>query len=118
MPHHYPARITRQAPRRFRGNVAGLVQHGLAGLRWVRQHRGVNVDHHLVPLARDAGIEPLVQGRLGEQGERVRVLLSPGRGRLDWVSSRPGRAVLAPPLVKRLAGRVERPQQERADFRR
>jgi hypothetical protein len=68
MSHHHAAGIARQAPRRFRGNVAGLFQHGLAGLRGVGQRRGVHVDHHLIPLARGAGIERVMQRRLGEQG--------------------------------------------------
>ena len=60
VPHHHPTRVTGQAPGRFRGNVAALFQHGLAGLLRVRQDRGVHVDHHLVPLAGRAGIELVV----------------------------------------------------------
>ncbi len=60
VPHHHPARVTGQAPGRFRGNVAALFQHGLAGLLRVRKNRGVHVDHHLVPLAGSAGIELVV----------------------------------------------------------
>jgi hypothetical protein len=80
VPHHHPARVTREASGRFRGNVAGLFQYGLAGLRRIRQHRGVHVHHHVVPLARRAGIQLVMQRRLGEQGQRVRLLLCPGRG--------------------------------------
>lgn len=54
-----------------RGNVAPLVQHGLAGLRRVRQHRGVHVDHHLVPLAGSAGIQLVMQRGFGQQRQRV-----------------------------------------------
>ena len=47
----------------------------LTGLSRVGQHRGVDVDHDLVPLSRRAGIEPVVQCRLREQGQRVSLLL-------------------------------------------
>ena len=62
--HHHAARVACEAPRRFRGNVDPIFQHGLAGLLRVRQHRRVDVDHHLVPLARRAGIDPVVERRL------------------------------------------------------
>src|SRR5512144_340400 len=52
VPHHHPARIAREAPRRSRGNVAHLLQLGLAGGLRVRQHGGVDVDDHLETLAR------------------------------------------------------------------
>ena len=78
--HHDPTGVARQAPGRFRGNVAALFQHGLAGLRRVRQHRGVNMDHDLVPFTRRAGIELAMECRLREQGQRVSLLLCTGRG--------------------------------------
>ena len=56
VPHHHPARIARKALRRSRGNVAHLLQLGLAGGLRVRQHGGVDVDDHLVTLARRAGV--------------------------------------------------------------
>jgi hypothetical protein len=43
----------------------------LAGLRRVRQHRGVHVDHYLVPLAGSAGIQLVMQRGLGQQRQRV-----------------------------------------------
>jgi hypothetical protein len=61
MSHHHPARIARQALRRFRGNARPVLEHGLAWLIRVGQHLGIDVDHHLVPLSRGAGIEPVVQ---------------------------------------------------------
>ena len=64
--HHHAARVARQAPRRFRGDVDPLFEHGLDGLLRVRQRRRVDVNHHLVPLARGAGIEPVMQRRLRE----------------------------------------------------
>src|SRR5206468_7969029 len=52
----------------FRGNARAPLEHGLAGLIRIRQHRGIDVDHHLVPpgtarparrdRARDAGPSP------------------------------------------------------------
>ncbi len=52
VPHHHSARVARQPPRRSRGNVAPLFQHGLAELLRIRQDRGVHMDHHLTPLTR------------------------------------------------------------------
>jgi type I restriction enzyme M protein len=46
-------------------------EDGLAGLLRVGQHRGVDMNHHLVPLARGAGFDPVVERRLREQGQRV-----------------------------------------------
>ena len=66
VPHHHSARVARQAPRRFRGNVRAPFEDGLAGLIRVRQHRGVDMNHHLVSLSWRAGIDPVVQGRLRE----------------------------------------------------
>jgi hypothetical protein len=53
----------------------------MAGLLRIREHGRVDVHHHLVPLARGAGIELLVQRCLREQRERVCLLLRSGR----WV---------------------------------
>jgi hypothetical protein len=53
--HHNPARIACEAPQRSRGNVAHLLQLGLAGRLRVCQHRGIDMDDHLVPLAGRAG---------------------------------------------------------------
>jgi hypothetical protein len=64
---------------RFRGNVRAVLENGLAGRIRVGQHCGVDVDHHLIPFARCAGIEAVVQRGLGEQGQRVGMLLREGR---------------------------------------
>ncbi len=80
VPHHHAARVARQAPGRFRGNVRPVLEDGLAGRVRVCQHRGLDMDDHLVALARGAGIDPVMEGRLREQGERVRLLLGQ-RGR-------------------------------------
>jgi hypothetical protein len=93
--HHDPARVTRQAAGRFRGNVCAPLEDGLAGLLRVRQRRGVDVDHHLVPLSRGAGIDPVVESRLREQGQRVCLLLGHRRGGRGRVS-RGGGGLLTP----------------------
>ena len=80
MAHHHPAGVARQAPGRFRGNACAVFQDRLARLIQIGQHLGVDVDHHLVALARGAGIESLVEGGLGEEGQRVGLLLGQ-RGR-------------------------------------
>jgi len=66
------------------------------------------VDDHLVALTGGAGIEPVVQGGLGEQGERVRPLLL-HRGRFRGNVSGPARRNRgASPLVQRFARRRQR----------
>ena len=70
MAHHHPARVARQAPRRFRGNARAVLEDALTGLLGVGQHGGVDVDHHLVALARGAGIE-VVEGRLRKQSQGI-----------------------------------------------
>ncbi len=116
--HQHPARVARQALRRSRGNVAPPFQHGLAGLLRIREDCGVYVDHHLIPFTRRSGVELMVQRRLGQQRQRVRVLLRPGRrlhGRVGVRQAGPGDAS---PLIEGLAGGVEGPQEQRAHLRR
>jgi hypothetical protein len=76
--HDDPARVARQTPGRFRGNARAVFEEGLARRLGVGQHRRVDVDDHLVPLAGGAGIEAMVEGRLGEQGQGVGLLLGQG----------------------------------------
>jgi hypothetical protein len=76
VPHHYPGRVTRQALRRFRGNARTAFEDGLPRRVPIRQHGGIDVDDDLAALARGAGIDAVMQRRLGEQGQRVRLLLS------------------------------------------
>jgi hypothetical protein len=104
VPHHYPARIAREAPRRSRGNVADLVQLGLAGCLRIREHRRVDMDDHLVPLAGRTGIELVVQRALGEQPQRIGLLLRPGGRREDGIGD-------ALPPIQRLPRRIERAQE-------
>lgn len=81
--HDDAARVARQAPRRFRGNVRAAVEDGLSGLIRIRQYRGTDVHHDLIAFSRCAGIEPGMQGRFREQRERVGLLLGDGRGVLN-----------------------------------
>ncbi len=76
------------------------------------------MDHHLVPLSRRAGIEPVVEGRLREQGQRVRLLLGHGRGLHGRVSRVGDRLLAASPLIQRLARRLQRPQEQGPHLRR
>jgi len=79
VPHHHPAGVAGQALGRSRGNVDPLVEHRLARCFGVRQHRGVDVDHYLIAVARGPRIEPVAERRLGQQGQRVRLPLGDGR---------------------------------------
>ena len=67
MLHHHAARVARQAARRFRGNVRPILEDGLAGLIRIGQGLRVDVNDHLVALARRAGIEAVVQRRLASR---------------------------------------------------
>jgi len=85
------------------------------------------MDDDLVPLARSAGIDSVVQGRLGEQTQRVRLLLghrgrflgNVGDTRFRGNVCRAGARVSGPCLlIRRLAGRGEGLHEQRADLRR
>ena len=78
VPHHHPTRVACQALRRLRGNARAALEHGVARRIGIREHLGVDVDDHLVSLARGAGIDAVVQRRLGDEGQRVRLLLLDG----------------------------------------
>ncbi|MEK7444133.1 MAG: hypothetical protein AABZ70_04690 [candidate division NC10 bacterium] len=78
--HHHPACVATQALGRFRGNARAVLEDRLARLIRIGQRLGVDVDHHLIALARGAGIEPVMEGRLREQGQRIGLLLGQ-RGR-------------------------------------
>src|SRR5437660_508177 len=72
--HHHTACVARQALRRFGGNAHAVLEDGLAGLIGVREYGGVDVDDHLIALARGTGIDPVMERGLGEQPERVGLL--------------------------------------------
>ena len=75
MSHDNEARVARQAPGRFRGNVRAVLEYGLAGMIGIREDRGIDVDDDLIALSRSAGIDAVVEGRLREQRQRVGLLL-------------------------------------------
>ncbi len=70
-------RLASQARRRarFRGNVLAVFEDGLAGLIGVGEGRGVDVDHYLVSLAGGTGVDAVMESRLREQCQRVRLPL-------------------------------------------
>jgi hypothetical protein len=116
VPHDHTARVAREALRRLRGNVAHLFEHGLAGLRRVREHRRIDMDHNLVPLTRRSRVERVMQRRLAQQGQRVHVLLAPG-GRLHRrIGGAERLAGVSRPLMERLEGGIEGAPQEGAYF--
>jgi hypothetical protein len=112
--HHHPACVARQPPRRFCGDVGAALEHGLAGCLRIREHGHVDVDDDLVSLTRSAGIEALVESALGQQRQRVRLLLlHRGRfcGNVPWNAA----GVHAPrPLIQRLPCRGQRLHQHGA----
>ena len=64
--HHDTARVTRQTPGRFRGNVRAVVEDGLAGLIGIGESGSIDVHHDLIALAGRTRIDPVVKGRLRE----------------------------------------------------
>ena len=58
--------------------MRAVLEDGLARQIRIRQHRIVDVDDHLVSLARGSRIDAVVERRLGEQTQRVGLLLRHG----------------------------------------
>src|SRR3989441_4094073 len=82
VPHHHAARVARQAPRRFCGNVGAILEDGLAGLIGIGERRGVDVDAHprwllRASVARWDGIHQVLPTR----GDCLRKELSSGKCR-------------------------------------
>ena len=73
--HHHTARVARQPLRRFRGNACAVFEDRLTRRIKIRQNRRVDVDDHLITLARRTGVETVMQGRLREQGQCIGLLL-------------------------------------------
>ena len=115
VPHDDAARVAGEAPRRFRGNVRAVLEDGLTRLIRVRQRQCIDVDHHLIPLARRAGIDPVVQRRLRQHSQGVGPLLGRARG-IGGRVSRIGASSAF--LVERLARGVERAHEQRAHLGR
>jgi len=108
--HHHPAGVARQALRRSRGNARPVLQDRLARRLGVRQHLGIDVDHYLVALARRAGVDAVMESRLRQQRQRVR-LLPLHRRRIGL------RLQGSPALIQRLAGGSQRLHEQGADLR-
>jgi hypothetical protein len=98
--HDDPGRVAGQPPRRSGRNADAVFELRLPELAGVGQDGGVDVDHHLVALPRGAGIDAVVERGLGEQRERVGLLL---RHRRRVFS----RDLLASLLVEGLPRRIE-----------
>src|SRR5262249_51898872 len=60
-----PARVARQALRRFCGNAVATLEDAIARLIGIRQARRIDVPPPLIALARRAGIDAVMQRRLG-----------------------------------------------------
>ncbi len=95
---------------RSRGNARAVLEDGLARRIGIRQDLGVDVDDHLVALARGAGIHPVMQCRLREQGEGIRLLLD-HRRRVGF------RLLIARLLIQRLARGRQRLHEQGTDLR-
>ena len=117
MAHHHPAGVAGQALRRFRGNARAPLEDRLPRLIGIGQYLGIDVDHHLVALPRGAGIEAVVQGRLGEQGQGIGLLLA-DRGRFR--GNAPGAGIEGGPLpaalIQALPGRGQGLHDQRSHF--
>ena len=114
MLHHHPTRVTAQALGRFRGNACAIFDDGLAGLIGILEHRAVDMDHHLVVLGRRARVDAVVERGLGEELQRVGLLLSHRRRFRGNVRGLSSRRVSALPLIQGLTGRRQGFQEERA----
>ena len=120
VPHHHAARVAREPLRRFRGNARAALEDRLTGLLGVLEHCGIDVHHHLVTLARRARIQLVVERRLCEQRQRVRLLLSQRRRRVlrGRVRRRIGYRLRSSLLVQSLARGSEGPHEESAGLGR
>ena len=112
--HHHTGGVAGQTLRRSRGNARAAVEDGLPGRLGVGEHGGVDVDDHLVPFSRRPWIDAAMKGRLGDERERIGLLLLERRGLFErsrgnvfgrLVDERPAQPRL---LVQRLAGSVQR----------
>src|SRR5262245_41091735 len=84
MAHDHPTGVTGQALGRSRGNARALFEDGLAGRLGIGEHGSVDVNHHLVALAGGAGLDAVVKRALGDENQRVGILLLEGRALELW----------------------------------
>jgi len=87
--------------------VGAIREDGLAGLIGIGEHRGVDVDDHLVSLSWRARVDAVVEGRLRDEGERIGLLLGHG-----------GRLRGNVPLMQGLTRRGQRLHEDGADLGR
>ena len=112
--HLHAAGVAREALRRFRGNARTPFHDGLAGRVGIGQHVSIDVNDHLIALARGTRIEPVMKCRLGDQHQGVGLLLLEGarfRKRVVGLEQRR----LGPQAI---TGRGQGLDQHRAGFRR
>ena len=105
--HHHPARVARDALGRFRGNARAVLQHGLVFL---------DVDHYLIAFSRSAGVDAVMERRLGEQRQSIGLLLAHRgrfRGNVGHVPVPQARL-----LVQGFSRCGQRLHEQGADFRR
>jgi hypothetical protein len=98
--------------------VCAVLEHRLARRLGVGQHRGIDVDDDLVLVSRDAGIGSTVERRFRHERERVRLQLGHRRRFRGNVLNHGVAGRLARPLIQRLPGRVQRPEEHGAHLRR
>ena len=116
MAHHHASRIAGETLRRFRGNARSVVEHGLTCLIRIREYRRIDVHHDLIPVARGARFDPLVERRFREERKGISLLLRHRRCLTRQVCER-RRVFGASLLIQRLARRRQRLHQNRARFR-
>ena len=114
VPHHYSARVARQAAGRFRRNARPTFEDRLTRRVGIDEDRSVNVDDDLVALTRRTGMDTVVERGLGEQCQGIRLLLG-HRGRFLGQIRNRGSGMDTPRLlIKRLARCLERLHEHRA----
>ena len=121
--HDHPAGVAGQALGRSSWNAYAVFEDRLTRRLGIRQHRGVHVDHHLITLAGRARIDSVVERGLGEEGQRVGLLLRERRrlhGNLQIVGCIRGRAGYLSPrlLIHGLARCGQGLHEQRAHLRR
>jgi len=114
--HHHASRIAGETLRRFRGNARSVVEHGLTCLIRIREYRRIDVHHDLIPVARGARFDPLVERRFREERKGISLLLRHRRCLTRRVCER-RRVFGASLLIQRLARRRQGLYQPGAGFR-
>ena len=88
-----------------------MLERRLAGRIGVLQHGCIDVDDHLVALTRRARIHRVMKRRLGDQAQRVRLLLGHGRRLHRHVGRKRFRGNVFRFSIQRLARRGQRLNQ-------